>query len=573
VGKCIGAGGPGEDRDPARGATAEVCHYHLPRGQGARRLVAMADRRFPHPDTRPEGTHRMIQAAAHALFLSAVCVVLAAVSGCVAAYDPAIPPRFALTTRAEEVGTSRERPVRFKPKPVAAAEPVAAPAVIQPSVQPDPPPPVVAPPVAFPNTPAGRQFKWFTDILAGGGTRDKDLDGRFAPAFLEQVPLARVRDIARQWRRDQLADGPVELVRIDPDATPTRLTAIVRGKVTNLHTQIRLGVDEAGLITMLWMGPVADMARGAIPTWGRLGDKLAEMPGSVSLSVCEVPGGGVPLKEVYGYGGDRRLAIGSTFKLFILGALAEEIAAGTLSWDTELPIRDDLKSLPSGRMQLEPEKTEFPIKRYAELMISISDNTAADHLLRRVGRDKVEAYMARFSGGPAGSRPFLSTMEMFKIKLGADRTLADRYAKADEAARRAMLAPGGEVEQSQPSLAAAAMWKAPYEIERVEWFASAMELCRVMADLHRLEQLPGMEPLRAMLRINPGLQFDPDMWTSVAYKGGSEPGVLNMTWLLERKDGRWFTVSIGWNDAKKDVDVRKMAEMAGAAVGLLGGVE
>jgi hypothetical protein len=161
-------------------------------------------------------------------------------------------------------------------------------------------------------------------------------------------------------------------------------------------------------------------------------------------------------------------------------------------------------------------------------------------------------------------------MDAFRLKLGPDRTLPDRYTAADEATRRAMLAPGGAVATAAPNLLAASLWRIPFHIEDVEWFASTADLCRVMADLHRLEQLPGLEPLGRILRINPGLQFDSRAWRSVAYKGGSEPGVLNMTWLLERTDGRWFALSLTWNDPRKDVDLKAAAELAGAGVGLLG---
>ena len=135
-----------------------------------------------------------------------------------------------------------------------------------------------------------------------------------------------------------------------------------------------------------------------------------------------------------------------------------------------------------------------------------------------------------------------------------------RREAADEATRRAMLAPGGEVAKASPSFAAAALWKAPFHITDIEWFATTPEMCRVMADLHRLEQQPGLEEVGHALRINPGLQFDSRTWRSIAYKGGSEPGVLNMTWLLERADGKWFTVSFGWNDTKKDVDIKTASD-------------
>lgn len=511
----------------------------------------------------------MIRLAASLLLLAT------AVAGCVSAYDPAAPSRFSFSSRADDLGTSHERPAAKSPR--AARREMAA-AVNTPPAAPNPPrtesPKATVTSVraaaraAFPQTPAGGQLRWFVDVLAGAAMRD--LEVRFAPAFLEKVPATRLRDIARQWRRDQFADGPVELARIEPGDTPSSLTAVVRGTSTGAHTQVRLGVNEAGQITMLSLGPITDLG-SAVTTWSRLDERLRALPGSVSVAAAELTESG--LREVHGFGADHRLAIGSTFKLYILGALAEEIAAGRLAWDTPLLISDDLKSLPSGQMQLETEGNEFPISRYAELMISISDNTAADHLLHKIGRGTVEAYMARLNGDPARTRPFLSTMEMFRLKLGPDRTLPGRYAAADEAGRRAMLAKGGEVEQTSPSLAAASMWTSPYEIERLEWFASATELCRLMADLHRLEMLPGMEPLRSLLRVNPGLQFDSQRWKSIAYKGGSEPGVLNMTWLLERDDGRWFAVSVGWNDTEKDVDIRKMAELAAAAVALVGGAE
>lgn len=78
-----------------------------------------------------------------------------------------------------------------------------------------------------------------------------------------------------------------------------------------------------------------------------------------------------------------------------------------------------------------------------------------------------------------------------------------------------------------------------------------------------------MEELRRVLRINGGIPFDKKVWPSVAYKGGSEPGVLNLTWLLERNDGALFVVSIGWNDTKASVDTNTMIGLARGMVDLL----
>ncbi|MGH3759137.1 hypothetical protein [Actinophytocola sp.] len=50
--------------------------------------------------------------------------------------------------------------------------------------------------------------------------------------------------------------------------------------------------------------------------------------------------------------------MGSAFKLYVLGAVAE----GRPSWDRELAIREDRKSLPSGAPQDEPPGTRSPLR-------------------------------------------------------------------------------------------------------------------------------------------------------------------------------------------------------------------
>jgi hypothetical protein len=485
----------------------------------------------------------------------------AALSGCVTAYEPAtgVPP--GLPRRVMRA----EAPVQPAPPQVAIATRPAAPVA------------------AVPETPAGRQLGWVIQSLGAGEARN--VEQRFSPAFLAQVPAAQIERIFHEWRRDELGPGPVELVRVEQGATPESLVAFVRaGADAARHTQVRLTVDDGGRIAGLLLAPLVGLRPGAIETWGRFDDQLAALPGRAAfgayeLVVPEAPGGELSLQPIHTLAGDEPLSIGSTFKLWVLGALAEMIAAGRTSWDTQIEIVDDLKSLPTGQMQLELEGTFYPVSRYAHLMISISDNTATDHLLHFIGRENVEAYMSRLHARPERNLPLLSTMEFFRLKLGPDRVvLTERYATADVETRRAMLASGGAVEQTTPSLAAAALWRAPFEIERIGWFASADDLARLMADLHRLEHGPEgegarSEPLAGILRANPGLTFDPRAWRSVAYKGGSEPGVLNMTWLLERLDGRMFVMTITWNDARRPVENRRLADLAGAAAGLLAEVE
>src|SRR5262245_45250609 len=204
-------------------------------------------------------------------------------TGCVSAYDPSSPGRMGMETRAQEVGVKEERPWsrgrRVPPRP--APEP----AVVE---APQPAPEAPATLIAVPDSPAGAQFTWWLGVLRGGDT--KRLDGHFTPAFLEKVPPAKMREIARAWRRDEMSDGPVELVRIEEGATPDKLTAIVRGTATDRYTRILLGVDGQGQIGSLWLGPLVGYKRADLDTWAKIDARLGTLPGAAALASYELDG-------------------------------------------------------------------------------------------------------------------------------------------------------------------------------------------------------------------------------------------------------------------------------------------
>jgi beta-lactamase class A len=489
-----------------------------------------------------------------ALRAALALAILALLAGCITAYEPITGAPAGLPARATLIA----------PPPQSTTLPAAAPEVVPLATHP------TLPPAAIPATAAGRQLRWLTGVLSSGDART--VEQHFAPDFLAQVPPVQFDRIVHEWRRDELGLGAVEVAQIEEGPTPDTLIAFIRG-TSGRYAQVRLSVDSRGQIAGLLLAPAIGFRPGQVETWGRFDDLLAALPGMVSFGTFEVispENAPLDFTPIHTVNPSEHLSIGSTFKLYILGALAEAVAQGRISWDQPVAIVDDLKSLPPGLMQLELEGAEFPVSRYAELMITIGDNTAADHLLSLLGRETVEAYMAKLHARPQLNRPFLSTMDFFRIKLGPDRAaLAPRYGQSDEASRLAMLAPGGEVAQTTPSLAAAALWRGPFEIQRIGWFASAEDLARLMTDLLRLERIENMEPLGRILRTNPGLAFDPRVWRTAAYKGGSEPGVLNMTWLLERTDGRRFIMTIAWSNPERAVETRRLTDLAAAAAGLL----
>jgi hypothetical protein len=111
---------------------------------------------------------------------------------------------------------------------------------------------------------------------------------------------------------------------------------------------------------------------------------------------------------------------------------------------------------------------------------------------------------------------------------------------------------------------------APIHVDDIEWFASASDLCRAMNWLRIATELGPAAPLRGVLAINPGLSVSKEAFPFVGYKGGSETGVLNLTYLLRAKDGTWYAASAGWNDPMQAVEESRLIGLMQRVVYLLG---
>ena len=117
----------------------------------------------------------------------------------------------------------------------------------------------------------------------------------------------------------------------------------------------------------------------------------------------------------------------------------------------------------------------------------------------------------------------------------------------------------------------AAVLAAPTRIDALEWFASCEDVCRALDWLARNCAGERTRAAREILAINPGLP-GAKTFAYAGYKGGSEGGVLNQSWLLERKDGARFALSASWNDQEKALDEARffglMERVLGMAAGL-----
>ncbi|MFN6469498.1 MAG: serine hydrolase [Nostoc sp. SerVER01] len=83
--------------------------------------------------------------------------------------------------------------------------------------------------------------------------------------------------------------------------------------------------------------------------------------------------------------GEKRFAAASTIKFPLLVALFQEIDAGRIKLTDKLVMRRDLRVGESGTMQYKPIGTKFSVLETATLMMTISDNTATNLVLDRLG--------------------------------------------------------------------------------------------------------------------------------------------------------------------------------------------
>lgn len=327
----------------------------------------------------------------------------------------------------------------------------------------------------------------------------------FAPSFLQQVSAAQVQAIIDQFKA-QL--GAFQRVRPDGDHYSTEF------EKASIPTYITL--DGTGRIVGLLFKAPQPKSKDVEAAFAA----FKALPGQVSVVVI---GGKTPME----YNADKALAVGSAFKLAVLAAIKKQVDAGRMSWSQIVTLKQEWKSLPSGILQTWPAGSPLTLSTVSALMISQSDNTAADLALRTVGRPAAQAESPR-------NNPFLTTREAFQLKDPKNAALLAKWRDGDTLARRAVLSSLAPL-----PLPSVSIFNGGVVAPDIEWFFSVKELCSLMAGVASL-------PLTS---INPGVA-DPAQWAHVSYKGGSEPGVLNLTTVATSKAGKTYCVSATWNDTK-----------------------
>lgn len=398
--------------------------------------------------------------------------------------------------------------------------------------------------------PAGPLAQRADDIVAVM-RGDLPYDSVFNAPFRAQVSEGQFRGIA-----DQLQTQLGGLIGIESVAPSSATSGQIRIRFergiasANLVTQAEPPFLVSGLL-LTGVEPINDSPAALL-------EDIAALPGDTSILVTRLGSDAPPMA----HNADTPLALGSTFKLYVLSALAEAVERGELRWEDTVPL--SARSYPSGMMQDWPAGAPVTLHTLATLMISISDNTATDQLIDVLGREAIEAEIAATGhSDPSLTRPLLTTRDLFVLKSGPDFDSA-AFLAMGEADRRAALEALAAVERDQAAIMAA-FSSGPNAID-VEWFASGEDIAQLFSRMISRADPTALDIMAVSPALPEAVVAD---WDYVGFKGGSEPGVLNLSWLLRNAEGNWHVVTLGWNNPAENVDEAALRLMAARAVALI----
>jgi Beta-lactamase enzyme family len=290
------------------------------------------------------------------------------------------------------------------------------------------------------------------------------------------------------------------------------------------------------------VAPVAALPAGRSPLATLTA--LADIAPEQAIFVAEIVGN--KCKRIDGEDGGIPKPIAGAVSLYILGALSKAIEAGDVQWDETVMLTDAAKSMPSGELANERDGKKFTVKYLASLMMVTGDFTAIDLLIKRLGPTYIENSQRGLGiTDPTRNTPLLSTKAWLQLKWGTGSQQGQTYAGLSVEEQRSLISKV-EADDLPHDVARRIDPNESVLVEEVNWFASMEDLCRVQAAVRALADLPNRSELRGILVRSPSdvAAVDAKRWKSVQYTKGAEPGVFVQTWLLDRNDGRKFSVNV-----------------------------
>lgn len=368
------------------------------------------------------------------------------------------------------------------------------------------------------------------DVCALLNLRSMQFDTVFSSEFLEKVPPMQLTMVTQQLTKE--SGGCVSIRVVDSTSAYQCKAEAVTTNGYTIPITMSIRRSPPHLIEGLFLKP--PMRVGS--TLESVINDLKQLKGKTSLSAINLSRRHV----LAAHDSSAYMPIGSTFKLYVLGALAEQIRLGRRRWDDVVLLDSSVRSLPSGILQTWPHGSPLTLHTLATLMISQSDNTATDVLIHEIHQDTIERMQSRMGHSNASLNiPFLTTRDMFLLKFTNEGIPAREFAGLRPADRQTYL---DRINEQTP-LSAVRFVDTAVVPDRVEWFARTTDCIRAMDWLRDGRLSPAVLDI---LAVNKGLDINSSQWPYAGYKGGSEPGVINMTYLLRHSSGDWYAMSASW---------------------------
>ena len=377
----------------------------------------------------------------------------------------------------------------------------------------------------------------------------------FDENFRNAVPPAQFRALTRQVAAEQ--GQPLEILSIEPRNAHSATLRIRFEKsigTINMDLETKTPHRISGLLLTGFeaAGTSIDDVLAAIDT----------LPGRQGVLIQLLDTTDLP--PVAALDPDGRYAIASAFKLYVLAELDRAVRAGERQWSDVVPLGP--KSHPSGISQNWPDGSPVTLHTLATLMISISDNSATDTLVKILGQERL-ADIVKATGhhNPAELQPFLMTRQASALKMPVHAERRARFLAAGPEERENLLAEFDSV-LTLDSLDSRILTSKPNYIDQLEWFATPQDMVRLLAHLDRNASPESL----AILAVNPGIGQDAARkWRYFGYKGGSEPGVLSYNFLLRSGAGKNYALSVTWNNPEQSLQESDLLALTTRLVNLL----
>ncbi|ORB20088.1 serine hydrolase [Mycolicibacterium moriokaense] len=328
-------------------------------------------------------------------------------------------------------------------------------------------------------------------------------------------------------------DRPITATGIDYRAGEATLHVVTSYGVAQ---DIELRTNDEGLVDRFEV----TLQKPVINTWRDIDTELAKTGARYSYQVSRVDDG--KCSSVAGTNTELSLPLASIFKLYVLLAVADAVKAGTLDWDDQLTITEEVKAVGSARLEELPPGAHVSVRKAAQEMISASDNMATDLLIGRLGPGAVErALVTAGHHDPASMTPFPTMHELFSIGWGKP-DLREQWKHATPQVRAQLL----EQTKSRPYEPDPVRTNTPASEYGAEWYGSASDICRVHAAL-QAAAVGEAAPVRDILSAIPGISLDESKWSYIGAKGGNLPGDLTFSWYAVDRTGQPWVVSFQMN--------------------------